>query len=321
MSDSNHEANGDTVQTVQTSFRILAELGVKHGAGVTEVADALDLSKSAAHRHLSTLRAEGQVEQVDGEYRRTIGSQTASLEMAFGIIEVLKEHGQATPEAVADELDTHTSTVERYLSWLETEDYVIQRGDNYENGLRFLDIGERVKHSTGVFDVAAEEVDRLASESGELALFSLEEHGQNVLMYKANGADAIQTSHEIGLREPLHCSGLGKAILSKLPQERVESIVEERGLPQFTEQTITSRERLFEELKQTRDRGYAIDDEEAKPGIRCVAAPVVFGDGDLHGAVSVTAPRSRMKGERLEERLPELVTGVANVIEVNAIYV
>jgi len=156
--------------------------------------------------------------------------------------------------------------------------------------------------------------------SGELALFSLQEHGQNVLMYKSNGEDAIQTSHEIGLREPLHCSGLGKAILSELPRERVEAIVDERGLPQFTENTITSRDRLFDELERTRERGYAIDDEEAKPGIRCVAAPVVFGEGNLYGAVSVTAPRSRMKGERLDEALPELVTGVANVIEVNAIY-
>ncbi|MFC6975248.1 IclR family transcriptional regulator C-terminal domain-containing protein [Halomicroarcula sp. GCM10025709] len=320
MSDSRSGPDGDTVQTVQTSFRVLEALEAKQPAGVTEVAESLDLSKSAAHRHLSTLRAEGKVEQVDGDYRRTLGDQTASLDVAFGIIEVLKERGQAPVEAVAEELDVLPSTVEHYLSWLESEDYVVQRGNQYENGLRFLDLGERVKHSTGVFDIAADEVDRLADESGELALFSLEEHGENVLMYKSNGDDAIQTSHEIGLREPLHCSGLGKAILSELPRKRVEAIVDERGLPQFTEHTITSRDRLFDELERTRERGYAIDDEEAKPGIRCVAAPVVLGDGDLYGAVSVTAPRSRMEGERLEEELPEIVTGVANVIEVNAIY-
>jgi DNA-binding IclR family transcriptional regulator len=320
MSDSHSGVDGDTVQTVQTSFRILEELETRGTAGVTEIAEALDLSKSAAHRHLSTLRTEGRVEQVEGEYRRTVGNQTAGLDVTFSIIELLNERGQASPEDLAAELGTPPSTVEFYLSWLEAEEYVVQRGEQYENGLQFLDLGERVKHGTGVFDIATEEVDRLATESDELALFSLLEHGQNVLMYKSNGADAIHTSHEIGLREPLHCSGLGKAILSELPQERVEAIVDQRGLPQFTEHTITSRDRLFDELEVTRERGYAIDDEEAKPGIRCVAAPVVLGDGDLYGAVSVTAPRSRMKGERLEAELPELVTGVANVIEVNAIY-
>jgi DNA-binding IclR family transcriptional regulator len=213
------------------------------------------------------------------------------------------------------------TTVSHYLSWLEGKGYITRQGDEYQNGLKFLDIGERVKYGTGIFDIAAEQVDELAEESGELALMSVLEHGQNVLLYKSHGADAIQTSHEIGLREPLHCSGLGKAILSELPRERVERIVDEHGLPAFTEHTITDREELFGELDRTRERGYAIDDQEAKPGIRCIAAPVVIEERGLYGAVSVTAPQSRMKDDRFEESLPELVTGAANVIEVNAIYV
>lgn len=320
MNDKPSADSSDTVHTVHTAFRVMEELTRRGTTGVTELADALDISKSAAHRHLSTLVIEGYVEQVDGGYCRTI-RQTDSVELTFGIIEVLNNRGDASAATIADELGYPEQTVQYYLSWLEDEAYITNRGDSYENGLKFLDIGERVKHSTGVFDIAAEEVDRLAAESDEVALFSVEEHGENVLMYKSSGANAIHTSHEIGLREPLHCSGLGKAILSELPRERVESIIDDHGLPSFTENTITSREALFEELEAIADRGYAIDDEEAKPGIRCVAAPVVIGDGDLFGGVSVTGPRSRMVGDRIDETLPELVTGVANVIEVNAIYV
>lgn len=320
MAEHQSDDAGEMVQTVQTAFRVLETLTERGQAGVTELAMALDLSKSAVHRHLSTLVTEGYVEQVDGEYQRTF-RQTDTVAVTFDVIEHLNEHGATTAATIADDIGQPRATVQHILSWLEVNEFVTRHGDRYENSLRFLEIGERVKHSTGVFDIATEEVDRLAVESDELALFSVLEHGQNVLMYKSNGENAIQTSHEIGLREPLHCSGLGKAILSELSDERVEAIVEEHGLPAFTDHTITSRDALFEELERVRDRGYAIDEQEAKPGIRCVAAPVVIDEADLYGAVSVTAPQSRMQDERIEETLPELVTGVANVIEVNAIYV
>jgi DNA-binding IclR family transcriptional regulator len=319
MDELSSDEAGRTVQTARTTFRVLDAVTTREQAGVTELAEALELSKSAVHRHLTTLVAEGRVEKRDGEYRRSL-RDTEGVSVAFAVVEALKELQSATAEEIAAAVGRSTATVSHYLSWLESEGYITRQGEEYQNGLRFLDIGERVKHGTGIFDIAAEQVDDLAAECGELVLMSLLEHGQNVLLYKSHGPDAIQTSHEIGLREPLHCSGLGKAILSELPRERVERIVDEHGLPAFTEHTITDREELFAELDRTRERGYAIDDEEAKPGIRCIAAPVVIGDGDLYGAVSVTAPQSRMRNERFEETLPELVTGAANVIEVNSIY-
>ena len=319
MSETNADESGSTVKTAQTTFRVLDEVTAREQVGVTELASALGLSKSAVHRHLATLVAEGRLEKHDGEYRRSL-RETEGVDVVFAVVEALKDLDRATPAEVASEVDRPTATVSHYLSWLERKGYVTQRGDVYENGLKFLDIGERVKHGTGIFDIAAEQVDDLAAESGELALMSLLEHGQNVLLYKSHGPEAIQTSHEIGLREPLHCSGLGKAILSELSRERVERIIDEHGLPAFTEHTITDREALFAELDRTRERGYAVDDEEAKPGIRCIAAPIVIEERELYGAVSVTAPQSRMKGDRFGETLPELVTGAANVIEVNSIY-
>ena len=320
MNETERDESGRTVKTARTTFRVLDEVTTRERVGVTELASTLEMSKSAVHRHLTTLVTEGRIEKHDGEYRRSL-RETAGADAVFAVVEALKELDSATPEEVAAVIDRSETTAEHYLSWLEGRGYITQRRGTYRNGLKFLDIGERVKHGTGIFDIAADQVDELAEESGELALMSLLEHGQNVLLYKSHGADAIQTSHEIGLREPLHCSGLGKAILSELPREHVERIVDEHGLPAFTEHTITDREELFEELDRTRDRGYAIDDQEAKPGIRCVAAPIVMNERELYGAVSVTAPQSRMRGGRFEERLPELVTGAANVIEVNSIYV
>lgn len=309
-----------TVQAVETAFEILDYLDAHGQAGVTELSAALDISKSAVHRHLATLVERGRVLNTDGTYRPTTGN-VRGVGSVFDIIEALNEMQSATPDEIAAQTEDPTPATTAYLDRLEDLEYVVEQDGVYQNGLKFLDIGERVKYNTGIFDIVAEEVDKLAAESGELALFSVMEHGQNVLLYKSHGEEAIQTTHEIGLREPMHCSALGKAILAELPDERIQRVVDRHGLPQFTEQTITDRETLLEALEETRDRGYALDMEEAKPGMRCVAASVSSENSPLHGAVSIAAPKSRMQGDRFETEIPELVKGAANVIELNSIYI
>jgi DNA-binding IclR family transcriptional regulator len=147
----------------------------------------------------------------------------------------------------------------------------------------------------------------------------VEEHGQGVYLHKARGENAIQTSSYVGARKQLHCTALGKAILSQLSTERVEEIIDEQGLAKQTDNTITTRAGLFSELEQIQEENVAFDEEEVVQGLRCVAAPVTAGD--RAAAVSVSGPTSRFKGERFHETLPELVRGAANVIEVNAVQV
>jgi DNA-binding IclR family transcriptional regulator len=118
----------------------------------------------------------------------------------------------------------------------------------------------------------------------------------------------------------LHCTALGKAILAYLPEERVREIIDTHGLPERTDATITDEEELFDELEGIRDRGYARDMEERVAGLLCVAAPIRNLDGDPLGAISVSGPTSRMKGERFDEEVPEELTSTANVIELNLNY-
>jgi len=95
-----------------------------------------------------------------------------------------------------------------------------------------------------------------------------------------------------------------------------DRVIERHGLEAATEQTISDRDELRNELAETRERGYAVDNEERIAGIRCIAAPVTT-DGGVAGAVSVSAPRSRMSGDRFNEEVPSAVLGAANVIEIN----
>lgn len=105
----------------------------------------------------------------------------------------------------------------------------------------------------------------------------------------------LKVDHPIGALSPLHCTALGKAFLSfgqaPLPP----------GLPAFTPRTLTSRRALEEEIGRTRARGYAIDDEEFAPGIRCVARPVYDAGGAMIAAIGVSGPSVRVTDARLHE--------------------
>jgi DNA-binding IclR family transcriptional regulator len=240
-----------------------------------------------------------------------------AVHKAVAIIELLQERNGMGVTELSAELDLSKATVHHHLSTLMEHELVVQQESMYRLSLRHLDFGETVKSRLGYYDVVTQELDDIAGETGELAQFATEEHGRAVYLYKARGEKAVQTASTIGKREYLHCISLGKAILAHLPEERVDEIVDKHGLERFTPQTISSRDELYERLERVRERGYAIDDEEKIEGLRCVAAPVL-SDSDVLGAVSISGPSSRMRGERFEEELPEVVQRSANVIEINA---
>ncbi|PCR88822.1 IclR family transcriptional regulator [Natrinema ejinorense] len=245
---------------------------------------------------------------------RTIQAVGITLE----IIDFLHENDSARITEIAAELGRSKGTIHCHLATLLENEYVVRNGEEYQLSLRYLHLGEGVKDRLGIYDVVADEVDELASECNELVQFAMEEHGRGVYLYKKGGDQAVQTASSVGKREYLHCISLGKAILAHYPRERVEKIVDRHGLPGYTDQTITTREELFENLETIRERGHAFDEEEKIEGLRCVAAPVMGTDGQVLGAISISGPSRRMTGDRYREELPNKVTRSANVIEINS---
>ncbi|WP_101296941.1 IclR family transcriptional regulator [Halegenticoccus soli] len=246
------------------------------------------------------------------------GRTIRAVQISCDVLRALREMDGAGVTELADRLGLSKGTVHGHLNTLHRNEFVVKDGDDYRVSLQFVDFGEHAKENVKVYDVARKETEELAEKSGEFAQFMVEEHGWGVYLHKVNGANAVKTASYVGNRKHLHCTALGKAILSELPRERVDEIVEARGLPRQTENTITDREGLYDELERIRERGIAYDDEEVLQGLRCVAAPLTGYDGTLYGAISVSGPISRMKGERYREEVPEMVQSAANVIEINA---
>ncbi|SEO20861.1 transcriptional regulator, IclR family [Halogranum amylolyticum] len=243
-----------------------------------------------------------------------------AVKTTSSIVEKLAELDEAGVTELSNHLEITKGTIHNHLTTLEEVGLVVKEDGKFRLGLRFFELGEQTKSRYKIYDVAVPEVDKLAEETGELGNVLVEEHGRGFYLYRKEGENALSLDTGIGSRVYLHQTGLGKAILAHLPEERVHEIVDEHGLAPSTDQTLSTREELFENLAEIRERGYALDMEERAEGIRCVSAPVITNDDVVRGAVSVAGPVSRMRGEYLESTVPDLVMRAANVVSINLSY-
>lgn len=243
-----------------------------------------------------------------------------TTEKTLTLVEELKERGQCGVTELADNLGMGKSAVHNHLMTLREHGYVVRDNGEYRIALKFLEIGGHIRKSTKLYRVAEPEMKSLAAETGELTNLLVEEQGMGVYLLRKKGDDAVDLDTHVGLRTHLHTTALGKAILAHLPESRVEEIVRRRGLMRETPNTIGTWEELFDALELIRKRGYAIDDEERLEGLKCVAAPVRTSANDVLGAISISAPASRVSDDDITGKLPEKLLSAANVIELNINY-
>jgi len=247
---------------------------------------------------------------------RSAKNPVHSLTKAFEILEVLVELDGAGVTEVAGALNEPKSTIHNYLSTLLQEEYVVNEDGQYHLGLRFLELGIHARNRHELFTVGKSEAQRLARETGEFSNIAVEEYGHCITIYRNQGEMAVNSRH-VGMRSSLHATAVGRAMLAHMPEDRVETVIEQQGLQQFTERTIDNRDDLYDELETIQNRGYAFDDEELLQGLRCVAAPVLTTSGGIIGAISVSGPTTRLSGEYYHEDLPKKVMEASNVISLN----
>ena len=243
-----------------------------------------------------------------------------SVETAFQIINIIHESDDATVAEITSQIGLSKSAVYKYMKTLEKQRYVVREGNSYRIGLRFLNFGQNALKSRKIFEVAKPELQELAEKTGEMANLLVEERGCGVFVHKSTGQNAVNLDTYIGKEVYLHTTALGKAILAYLPEQRLNEIIEEHGLPMETKYTVTDTEELKEELTQIRERGWAFDDEERLTGLRCVAVPILDTTDDPLGAISVSGPKSRIEYPSQQDNLLKQLDAIRNVIELNVLY-
>lgn len=239
----------------------------------------------------------------------------STVQRMFDIIEKILELESAGVTELAERLDTPKSTVHSHLKTLEKEEYVVNKNGKYQLGLRFFQLGINSRDCQTIVELVRPSLKQLSRQTGEFVWFVVEEYGWGVYVDSEAGEQAIDVGGALGKRDHLHYLAAGKAILSQLPDRRVQEIIQIRGLPSKTGDTITDPDEMFAQLEDIRDRnGIAFNDNEEIKGLRAVGAPIVHDD-TVYGAISISGPTNRMRGQRYREDLPDLILGATNEIE------
>ncbi|WP_225336401.1 IclR family transcriptional regulator [Halomicrobium urmianum] len=243
-----------------------------------------------------------------------------SVDRTLDIVEALRDNDSMTVTELAETVDLSPGTVHTYLATLEDRGYVCSESGVYRLGLFLLPMGEYIRASSDLYKAAKSVVDELADETGEAIHLVVESNWYEIQLYEQFGSDAVGEELYIqnkGVpKRNLHCSAAGKAILAHLDEERREEILANCEFAERTPATITDAEALREELRSIRDRGIAFNDEEQIQGLRAVGAPITT-EGTIQGGISLSAPVSRLEGERFRSTFPDHARQAANIVEVN----
>jgi DNA-binding IclR family transcriptional regulator len=194
------------------------------------------------------------------------------------------------------------STVAGLVSTLEKNGYLEQNPENRKYRLGFK-LAERAGVLLGQFDlrqVAAPVLAWLRDDCQESVNLAVRDGAYMVYIERMHGSNMLGMRSEIGKREKLHSTALGKALLAHMPGDERQNLIEGYEFLALTPHTITDRAAFTAELEETRRRGYAIDDQENELGGRCVAAAVSDYRGRAVAAISISVPLQRMPDERID---------------------
>ena len=203
------------------------------------------------------------------------------------------------------------ATTHRLLAALKAIGFIEQPhdGDQYRLGMKLFELGSCVLANMELPREAQPFVDRLAALTGATVHLCVFDGAQAVLIDRRR--DETQTRNTLTLLEgaPVHCTSVGKAMLAWQPDRVVERIVR-AGLTAFTANTITDGTLLAAELALIRERGWALDDGEHQPRLRCIAAPIRSGTGQVIAAISVSGADDLIAPAK-DEANARLVRGIA----------
>lgn len=245
-----------------------------------------------------------------GDRSRRERTGVQSVERTLDILESLVEFAtEVGLVEISQAVNLPLATVHRLLGTLIQRGYVKQNQHNrkYSLGFRALQMGHDLRQRFSLRLEARPFLQRLVQQAGESANLAVLDDGEVVYIDQAQSSRILRMFTQVGNRLPVHSTGSGKALLAFLPSDVVDGIVRRFGMAPRTQHTITDPAAFRQELLKTRERGYALDDEEQEEGVRCLAVPVRDASGQVVASLSVSGPVTRLNDQHLQDVIPELI--------------
>lgn len=225
-------------------------------------------------------------------------------ERIFSTIECLARNGSMGLLDLSKELNLNKTTVHRILNSLICMDYARQDPESLKYSLtfKFCGISTQILAKNNMISLARPYIKELAEQTGETVHLVEIDGKQAVYIDKVEASQgSVRLISMVGKSIPLYCSGVGKAMLAGMSDAEIKEIWDSSNIRPLTEYTITDYPRFLDVIRQIRQKGYALDNEENELGVRCIAVSLKNYKGKPTYAISVSAPRDRMSDERIEE--------------------
>lgn len=219
-----------------------------------------------------------------------------SLDRAMHVLHQLSAADGLTLTELACLTAQSPATVYRVLTTLQAHQMVEidPDGQLWHIGAGTFRAGSAFLRRTNVVERARGPMQDLMRTTGETANLGIEQSDEVLFLSQVETHEAIRAFFPPGTRSPMHVSGIGKALLAWLDDSHVNHLIARRGLEGFTPASITSQQALMADRAATRARGYALDNEERAPGMRCIAAPIFNAHAEPVAGLSVSGPVFRL---------------------------
>jgi len=239
-----------------------------------------------------------------GTAENRAASGVQSVERSFGLLEIMADAGgEVTLSQLAATSGLPLPTIHRLMRTLVGGGYVRQElSRKYALGARLIRLGESASKLLGSWarPHLAELVDRL----GETANLAILDGDEVVYIAQVPSKHSMRMFTEVGRRVLPHCTGVGKALLAQLPEAQAKALLIRTGMPRHTPNTVTRVGDLLAQLRDIRERGYALDEGEQEVGVRCVAVSVP--DLPARAALSISGPTARVTDDVVGQAAPAL---------------
>lgn len=239
-----------------------------------------------------------------------------SIMKAFTIIEVLDEAGPLSIGGLSEILAMDKSTVHRIINTIKDIGYVTQNPETkkYSNSIKLFEIGQNVISKTGLFEAARPYIELLSAETGESINLGIVRGNKIVYVDKKEGNSTIKVSIKIGTSIPMHCTGMGKAVLSHMNSNERENIINQIEYVKYAKNTSLDKETLLKRLDDCLKQGYSFDNEEYVDDLISFGAPIFNHRGDPIAAISISFPKSRYNENNQGGFYPALIKNAAENI-------
>lgn len=231
-----------------------------------------------------------------------------ALERGLVVLQALSREGYLSLTDLSLKVGVPTSTVHRILTTLEKLGFAESNEDTNEwsVGIESFRVGNSYLERTNLVENSRKVMRDLMEATGETANLAIADGGDVVFISQVESHNPIRAFFRPGTRGYMHASGIGKALLAAMLQRDVEKILQSKGCPEFTAKTLTTPGDLFEDLATTRERGWALDDEERYDGMRCIASCIFNSYGEAVAGISVSGPTVRFPDHMLQVIGPQI---------------